>query len=43
MASGKRSSGMVIPTAIMALLALTLVVIAVRRGDGSHLQGLNAT
>ncbi len=32
---------MLFPTILMALLALLLFIIALRRGDGSHLAGLN--
>ena len=42
MAGGKRNSQMLIPTIVMAVIALVLVQIGFSRGQGQHVEGLKS-
>ena len=40
MRNEKRKAAMLIPTVVMAVLAICLVVIAYRKGEGQHIEGM---
>ena len=42
MKTGRRKSQMFIPTAIMAVLALILFIIAFKKGEGQHITGIKS-
>jgi uncharacterized membrane protein YraQ (UPF0718 family) len=42
MKTGRRKSQMIIPTAIMAVLALILFIIAFNKGEGQHITGMKS-